>query len=117
MLHAVWFTGDGANNLLVLFHRLVVDEVSRRILRADLKAALCQIAQGRAPVLESCGTPFRTWVQHLVERAQSPELTAELPSWNAIYAAGVPFLPSAAPVPCEARWPAQAASAWSYRRR
>ena len=101
MLHAVWFTDDGANDLLVLFHGLVVDEVSTRILRADLKSALSQIAQGRVPVLDSCETPFRAWAKHLVERTQSPELIAELPTWNAIRAAGVPFVANAVANPMQ----------------
>ncbi len=95
MLHATWLVGEGAGNVLLVINGLVVDAASWQILVRDLETALNQAARGRAPVLSSSGTPFRAWAQDLAERARLPSLIAELPTWEAIHAAGTPLLPDA----------------------
>ncbi|MFE0515079.1 amino acid adenylation domain-containing protein, partial [Streptomyces sp. NPDC058964] len=94
MVRVVWLDrGAGVPGRLVLvLHHLVVDGVSWRILLPDLAAAWSAVASGRPVELEPVGTSFRTWARRLVEEAQAPARTAELPLWRKILGTPEPVL-------------------------
>ena len=90
MVQVVWLDrGPGrTGRLLVTAHRLVVDEVSLRILLDDLAAGWAQVVAGRLVVLAPCGTSFRQWAQLLAEQAQDRARSAELAMWTAMLNGG-----------------------------
>ena len=98
MVQAVWLdAGPGvAGRLVVVIHHLVVDGVSWRILVPDLAAAWQAAAAGRGRRWSRCRASFRRWARLLAERAQDPEVTAQLPAWAAILDGGDPPLASRA---------------------
>ncbi|MFD7257553.1 amino acid adenylation domain-containing protein [Streptomyces sp. NPDC059874] len=86
MLQAVWFDAGAGRpgRLLLVAHHLVVDNVSWQVIVPDLAAACEALAEGREPALQSTGTSFRRWAEHLVELAHKPQRAAELPLWEAV---------------------------------
>ncbi len=82
--------------LLIIFHHLVIDGVSLRIVLADLMA-LYQHAVGalrEAPaLLPSKTTSFQAWSRRLAEYAQSPALRQELEYWRQVALRPAPPLP------------------------
>jgi amino acid adenylation domain-containing protein/non-ribosomal peptide synthase protein (TIGR01720 family) len=96
MIQAVWFVGAEVDRLLLIVHHLAVDGVSWRILIPDLASATAAAQRGRPPDLEPVGGPFKVWAQHLADRANTPEVIAELPEWEAIISRGGPIFPQVA---------------------
>ncbi|MFF4077783.1 amino acid adenylation domain-containing protein [Streptomyces sp. NPDC001777] len=94
MVRVVWFDAgdDRPGRLLVMVHHLVVDGVSWRILAPDLMTGWLDCAAGREIVLEPVRTSFRTWAEHLVARAGTEAVEAELPVWERMTSAPVPPL-------------------------
>ncbi|MFI8716265.1 condensation domain-containing protein [Stenotrophomonas sp. NPDC077464] len=60
---------DGPARLLWLFHHLVVDGVSWRILLEDITVAYAQAASGQPVVLPAKGAPLRAWAAALARHA------------------------------------------------
>ncbi|WP_278264556.1 non-ribosomal peptide synthetase [Nocardia sp. AG03] len=89
MVGAVWLRTDdnSAGRLLLVAHHLVVDGVSWRILHDDLR----QYWDGAAD-LDTAGTSVQAWNTNLAALAQSPEITATLPTWQAVAEAADPLL-------------------------
>ncbi|MFI6760880.1 amino acid adenylation domain-containing protein [Micromonospora sp. NPDC050417] len=85
---AVWFDGgpDEPGELLLVAHRLAVDEVSWPILLADLETLWNGGAAAPVPV------PLRAHVRALGEQAQHPERLAELTHWVETLAPGADTL-------------------------
>jgi len=77
---------DEPRRLLLIFHHLVADGVSWRILLDDLTTAYAQLAQGRALALPERTTSLRAWAQGLTTYVQSAAARAELPFWLALAA-------------------------------
>jgi len=94
MIKLVWLDRGPARpgRLVVVIHHLAVDGVSWRILLEDLATGGAQLAAGRAPVLQPCGTPFRRWAQLLAAQAQDPARTGELETWTAMLDGTDPLL-------------------------
>ncbi|MCA1559764.1 MAG: condensation domain-containing protein [Acidobacteria bacterium] len=92
MLQAVWLdAGPGRPGYLLLAaHHLVIDGVSWRILLPDLAEAHRAIANGHQPSLDTVGTSFRRWSQHLTTLAV--QRGHELPLWTAITEGPDPLL-------------------------
>ena len=86
MLQAVWFDAgpEQAGRLLLTIHHLSVDGVSWRILVPDLAAAWQAAVDGQRPALPAKSSSFRRFAQRLAAHAQSPDVAAELPLWNAM---------------------------------
>ncbi|MEO1087511.1 MAG: condensation domain-containing protein, partial [Acidobacteriota bacterium] len=83
------------DRLFVLFHHVLVDGYSCDLVFDDLSRAYEQLQRGESVRLPPTATPFRTWVDHLVAHADSPEIMDELDSWLAM-----PF-PRLAPLPAD----------------
>ncbi|MEU6088790.1 amino acid adenylation domain-containing protein [Streptomyces sp. NPDC047085] len=86
MARFVWFDAgaDVPGRLIIVLHHLVVDGVSWRILLPDLAEAWKQVRENRTPELPAVGTSVRRWAHALVEKAASPERTAELELWRSV---------------------------------
>nr|WSZ19204.1 amino acid adenylation domain-containing protein [Streptomyces canus] len=67
-----------ARHLLLVAHRLAVDEESWPILLADLDIAYQALAAGKDVVLPLKGTPFTAWVARVADAAAEPSATARV---------------------------------------
>jgi amino acid adenylation domain-containing protein/non-ribosomal peptide synthase protein (TIGR01720 family) len=85
VVHARLPSGEG--RLLLTIHHLAVDGVSWRVLLEDLQHAYSRLASGQRVTLAEKTASFQRWSQSLHTLAQSPELAAELPHWQALHAA------------------------------
>lgn len=75
-------TGQGpVYRLLLVFHHLLVDAVSWRILLQDLQRCYADTAAGRAPQAPPRSASCLEWVEHL--QARHPEFEAQRPFWQA----------------------------------
>jgi amino acid adenylation domain-containing protein/non-ribosomal peptide synthase protein (TIGR01720 family) len=72
--------GGSGDRLALVFHHLIVDGVSWRILLEDLATAYDQLAQGLAVRLPPKTVSFKAWAERLTEQAPA---TAELGYWLA----------------------------------
>ncbi|MEO5877174.1 MAG: amino acid adenylation domain-containing protein, partial [Streptosporangiaceae bacterium] len=83
MAQLVWFdAGPGVQGrLLVMFHHLVMDGVSWRILLPDLVTAWAHALAGQPADLAPVPTSFRRWAQRLTAEAADPARAAELDTW------------------------------------
>ena len=70
--------------LLIVFHHLVVDGVSWRVLLEDLQTVWEQLRRGDEVRLPAKTTSFKYWSERLVELAQSDELREEMKYWLAL---------------------------------
>jgi non-ribosomal peptide synthase protein (TIGR01720 family) len=70
--------------LLIVFHHLVIDGVSLRIVLADLLTVYQQLAGGAAAELPPKTSAFQTWAQRLASYAQGTALREELDYWAQI---------------------------------
>ena len=85
ILRGAWLDlgpGRGAR-LLWVFHHLVVDGVSWRILLEDVAEIYGALAQGEAVRLPAKTTSFKRWAEAVEDLAQSPEVLAEADYWLA----------------------------------
>ncbi|MFD6157828.1 amino acid adenylation domain-containing protein [Nocardia sp. NPDC060256] len=89
-------TRTRAGRLIVLVHRLLIDDASWGILLPDLMAAWAQVSVGNAPVLAETGTSMRRWAHALVDEARSAERVFELGHWQGVLAGADPLLGSRA---------------------
>ncbi|MFI6167989.1 amino acid adenylation domain-containing protein [Nocardia sp. NPDC051052] len=99
VLRLIWLdpVGDAgtrtrAGRLIVLAHRLLIDDASLGILLPDLMAAWAQVSVGNAPVLAETGTSMRRWAHALVDESRSAERVFELGHWQGVLAAADPPL-------------------------
>ncbi|MGW2461804.1 amino acid adenylation domain-containing protein [Streptomyces sp. NPDC001761] len=67
-----------ARHLLLVAHRLAVDEESWPILLADLDIAYQALAAGKDVVLPLKGTSFRAWAARVADAAAEPSATARV---------------------------------------
>lgn len=70
--------------LLIIFHHLVIDGVSWRIVLADLQTAYKQLSQGEAIQLPAKTTAYKQWAEQLIEYAQSTEVRSQLQYWQQV---------------------------------
>jgi amino acid adenylation domain-containing protein/non-ribosomal peptide synthase protein (TIGR01720 family) len=71
---------DEQARLVLIFHHLVVDGVSWRVLLEDLEA-LCRGEGGACGLLPPKTSSFKRWAERLAERAGSEEILEELEYW------------------------------------
>ena len=71
---------DEPVRLVLIFHHLVVDGVSWRVLLEDLEA-LCRGGGGARGLLPPKTTSFKRWAERLAEEADAEGLLAELDYW------------------------------------
>lgn len=90
MVGAAWVRTDDhcVGRLLLVLHHMVVDGVSWRIINDDLR----QLWAGEAYPHAGRSTSVQTWNTNLVRLAQSEQVVAELPSWQAIARHSDPLL-------------------------
>jgi amino acid adenylation domain-containing protein/non-ribosomal peptide synthase protein (TIGR01720 family) len=81
------------SRLLVVAHHLVIDNVSWRILLADLETCCQQFLQQAPLELPPAGTSFSAWSRGLQEFAGSAEVRAEEEFWTRRIPAALPSLP------------------------
>ena len=82
------------DRLFVLFHHILVDGYSCDLVFDDLGRACEQLERGETVRLPPAKTSFRTWAEHLVAYAASPEITAERETWLAMPFARLRPLPA-----------------------
>jgi non-ribosomal peptide synthase protein (TIGR01720 family) len=68
--------------LLLIFHHLVIDGVSWRVVVEDLQTALDQAQRGIPIVLPQKTTSFKEWATKLKQHARSPEMKEEARLWQ-----------------------------------
>jgi non-ribosomal peptide synthase protein (TIGR01720 family) len=74
--------GEGRpGRLLFVFHHLIIDGVSWRILLEDLQTAYEQLSHGKDLVLPQKTTSFQAWGNQLEEYAKSTQVIGELEYW------------------------------------
>ncbi len=78
---ALFALGETGRRLLLVFHHLVIDAVSWRILLSDLEVAYRALAGGREPHLPPVPTSQRRWAAKLAEHARSAAVAADLDYW------------------------------------
>jgi non-ribosomal peptide synthase protein (TIGR01720 family) len=95
LMRLAYFTMGGKQNdrALLIFHHLVVDVVSARILMEDLQTIYQQLSRGEAVGLPPKTTSFREWSLRLAEHAQSSEQKRELSYWVESLSGERPALP------------------------
>ncbi|MCU0490104.1 MAG: condensation domain-containing protein, partial [Chloroflexaceae bacterium] len=94
LLRVLFFDAGERRNgrLLLVFHHLVIDGVSLRIVIGDLLTMYRQLSQGHTPQLPPASTPFPTWARRLASHARSPAVQRELDYWRNM-AVALPPLP------------------------
>ena len=95
LLRVAYFElGEERNDrMLLIFHHLVVDVISTRILMEDFQTVYQQLSRGEAVRLPAKTTSFREWSRRLSEHAQSAEIRQELSYWVEAVSAEAPALP------------------------
>ena len=95
LLRVVYFElGDEeAGRMLLVIHRLAVDEVSWRIVLADLGTAYEQLRRGEAVKFAPKTSSYQEWARGLVEYAGSGEFREELGYWTDVCRQQVKKLP------------------------
>ncbi len=86
LFRVVWFKMEGQqqrDRLLFIFHHLVVDGVSCRILMEDLHNAYQQSIQGQPITLPAKTTSFQQWAERLQGFGQSDRVQQEALHWKA----------------------------------
>ena len=84
--------------LLIVIHRLVVDDTSWRILLDDLQTLLQQLRHGLPPALPARTTTFNTWARKLTMYGRTDKLQNELAYWLETFREAEPALPVDHPV-------------------
>jgi amino acid adenylation domain-containing protein/non-ribosomal peptide synthase protein (TIGR01720 family) len=79
--------------LLVIFHHLVIDGVSWRILFQDLPAIYEQLERGEQVVLAPKTTSYKQWAESLTAYAQSESIRQESAFWTVEARQGIKPLP------------------------
>ncbi|MBN6114342.1 HAD-IIIC family phosphatase [Xanthomonas bonasiae] len=77
-------THPGSMRLLWLFHHLLVDGVSWRILLEDINIAYSQICAGRAPALGEKSSPLASWSQAVLRHAHAAHARGEVEWWESV---------------------------------
>ncbi|KAA8885014.1 amino acid adenylation domain-containing protein [Nocardia colli] len=85
-------TRNKAGRIVVLLHRLLIDDASWGILLPDLVAAWAQVSVGNAPVLAETGTSMRRWAHALVDESRTAERVFELGHWQGVLAGADPLI-------------------------
>jgi non-ribosomal peptide synthase protein (TIGR01720 family) len=101
MFQVLWFNQAETreSQILLIFHHLVVDGVSWRILVPDFMIALEGAVSGILPAFGSRGASFRRWSEALHADANTLRREQELPVWKEILSNSEPLLPDRNPDP------------------
>jgi non-ribosomal peptide synthase protein (TIGR01720 family) len=79
--------------ILIIFHHLVVDGVSLRVVLADLMTVYQQLRRGEAAQLPAKTSAFQAWSRRLAEYARSGAQREELAYWRRLAGQIPPPLP------------------------
>ena len=94
LMRAAWFTRGGRPPLLLLvFHHLIMDAVSARIVIEDLERACLAAPGGEPPVLAPRSAPFSSWARALEAAAAAGVFEPERERWSAALSAAPAPLP------------------------
>jgi len=95
LLRAVLFEpgGSRAQRLLLVVHHLVIDGISWVILLEDLARAYLQLQAGDRVELPSKTTSFKSWAEHMEERARFPGAQDTPAYWTSLAAREFKSLP------------------------
>ncbi|MFC5498084.1 aminotransferase class III-fold pyridoxal phosphate-dependent enzyme [Caenimonas terrae] len=95
LLAAGWAAAQGGKPAAVVLavHHLVCDGISLRILLDDLRQALLELHEGRAPRLAPRTASVQQWAQLLPRLAHRDGTAAELPYWQLAGSMPPPSLP------------------------
>jgi amino acid adenylation domain-containing protein/non-ribosomal peptide synthase protein (TIGR01720 family) len=94
MRAAVFYSGDKKPaHLLLIFHHLVIDGVSWRILLNDLEFICRRLSNGEPVHLPPKTTSYKEWAEFLVTYAQSDFVKQTLPYWLSSLSVKIPPLP------------------------
>ncbi|WP_176234707.1 non-ribosomal peptide synthetase [Mycobacterium simiae] len=105
LLHAVWFTGAGSGEALLLtIHHLAVDVVSWHTILGDITAAWSSLQLGAMPKTLPELTSYRRWSQLMWARASAPEVLAQRDYWASQVRGPDPALGSRHPDPTRDTW-------------
>ncbi|WP_067543771.1 non-ribosomal peptide synthetase, partial [Nocardia crassostreae] len=105
MVRAVWFTGTGQDDVLLLtIHHLAVDVVSWHLLLAALTEAWTQLESGTPPTALPESTSYREFSGRLWQRAAAPEVLAQRDYWTTQLAAPDPAVGHRIPDPRTDTW-------------
>jgi amino acid adenylation domain-containing protein/non-ribosomal peptide synthase protein (TIGR01720 family) len=86
LLRVVLFRCRDFDRLLLVFHHLVIDGVSWRILMEDFDSALRDILADRKPSLPRKTHSFKTWSEAVARYAAGNTLASEKPYWESVVA-------------------------------
>jgi mycobactin peptide synthetase MbtF len=82
MVRAVWFSGAGSGDILLLtVHHLVVDVVSWHVMLGDAAEAWRSVKSGAAPKTLPEFTSYRRWSELMWRRAATSEVAAQRDYW------------------------------------
>ncbi|MYR07111.1 amino acid adenylation domain-containing protein [Gordonia sp. SID5947] len=95
---------DSPDVLLLAVHHLAVDAVSWQVLFADLAGAGHALRAGTEPSVPAEHTDYRAWCDHVVARADSPEVLAQESYWAAQVAGEDPAIGARRPEPSTDTW-------------
>lgn len=87
------FKSNGGDHLAIIVHHLVMDGISWRILFEDLTLAYNQALKGEDITLPAKTDSYQTWVNQLIEYANSKAMYKELPYWHRIESSEIKELP------------------------
>ncbi|MGW7574648.1 amino acid adenylation domain-containing protein [Streptomyces sp. NPDC054765] len=86
--------GEGAPQLFLTAHHLIVDAVSWQVLLADLERGYRQAAEGRPVDLGAKSSSFLEWSRRLSEHTVSGAFDEELDYWAGVAGRAEPGLPA-----------------------
>lgn len=105
MVRAVWFSGAGADPVLLLsVHHLTVDVVSWYIMLGDVAEAWRSITAGDTPKAMPEFTSYRRWAELMWQRAAAPEVQDQRRYWVTQVREPDPMLGARAPDPTRDTW-------------
>jgi mycobactin peptide synthetase MbtF len=82
LMRVAWLRGAAGGDILFLTaHHLAVDVVSWAVIVADLADIADDLAAGLEPLPPIGNTSYRRWCELVWERAESPEVLAQLDYW------------------------------------
>ncbi len=75
------FGEKATHRLLIVFHHLIFDGLSWRVLIEDFVRAYQSLAQGKKPQFPPPSTPYTNWAQKLTAFADHPSVLESAPYW------------------------------------
>ncbi|MEO1514771.1 MAG: amino acid adenylation domain-containing protein [Bacteroidota bacterium] len=93
LMRIALFQGLEGDRIVLIFHHLIMDGVSWRILLEDLNEAYRQILRGKKIRLPKKSDSFKSWCEGLIEYAHDPSFEDELDYWSALISSPADNIP------------------------